>query len=145
MDKCTVNKCKVILDLTYGLRVIAEVEGDEDRGIVIAKAKGCEELGILSLDDAFHSITEMTVAENSLLWKKLQMKPVYVSVAHCAPEDEFDFYAGMDIATKRLQDKLNEKIVNRRRMMAKELWEMAARCALPSTENACGCPCCNEK
>lgn len=116
-------ECGIAMDIT--------IETYPDRKMTVAKAEGCEDLARYSLNNIFRSIDEMTIQENSLLWKKLTMKRIYVAVARCLEPDVFNAEEGRGIAVKKLKDKLDEKVSNRRYTIAKELYAMAIRCSPP--------------
>ena len=133
------EKLNVILHLSDNLEVFVEVEEKVDkktgRTMVVAKAIDCENLMLESLTDVFHAITDMTIEDNSRLWANLLLKPVYVSVARCHPEDTYDFKKGVRVALMKLKEKLENKIMGRRYVLAKELYAMAIRCYPPEPEN----------
>lgn len=133
------KKMDVILQVMDDIAVIVEVEEKIDKKtakpMVVARAIDCENLMLESVSEVFHAITDMTVEDNSRLWANLLMKPVYVSVARCHPNDIFDFETGAKIALIKLKEKLESKIMNRRYVLAKEFYAMAVRCYPPNSEN----------
>lgn len=146
------------IKLSCGLAVDIFVESYPQERKTIAKAINCRFLALASLNDIFHSVDEITIQSNSLLWKQLVMKNTFVSIAKCDEEDDFSVELGEMIAVQKLKDKLEEKISNRRKIMARELYAMAVRCTPPNEINELerldtkmhnrlhkkhGCDCCN--
>ena len=128
--ECICNSAR--MKLSCGLVVDIFTESYPQEKKTIARAINCQYLAIASLNDIFHSVDEMTIQSNSLLWKQLLMKNTFVSIAKCDEEDEDNLELGEMIAIEKLKEKLDTKISNRRNIMARELYAMTVRCSPPN-------------
>lgn len=122
---------KMVLHVSSGISVPVEVELYPERKMVVAKAIGCEDLALKAIPQAFHSLAIIQIEDNSRLWEKITMKPIYVAVARCHADDVFDAAFGKEWALDKLKEKLQRVISNRKCNFAKELVETAERLKKP--------------
>ena len=126
---CCCESDIILLSLNTGDKVLAFIYVNEEKRRVRAVAIDCQYLGIESMDNdrIFRSIHGLDIADGSLLSKKLMMQDSYVGTAVCAPEDEFSYEIGADIALSKLKTKLENAIMSRHKMLADELRAIADR------------------
>ena len=110
-----------IVKLQDCVKAKVEVTVDEKRQIVIAKAVNCTNLGMRAIIRNFKSIYDIALINDSRLAKQLELKRIYVSVAHCHPQDTFDAEIGTAVAIKKITERLNRAITDRKLALAKEL------------------------